>query len=802
LVANGERVGPTGQELLAEFQQYGHQKPFEEIVRRYAGMVFNVCLRVTKDKHDAEDAAQAVFLTLAVQAKRGTEIKALGPWLQQVGKRLALDIRRSKKRRKTREERHHEEQTHRIDSMLTDRMPGPDLDELKTILNEELQKLPTKYRLPLILHYYGGMSRDEMAVELSCKASTLGVRIFRGREMLAGRLSGRGVAITAGALAVAMGYAVRQSIADGLISSTSHAAAAIAAGHSGAGLASASVLGLTRHAGSALTAGKIKLLTMTMILAATSLGATAQAIGLLPQINVQKMLSEQIRRIVQPLFHPLNRSLLPSLRADAAAPTAKPVVAEPSSSSPVASPASFVIAAAVTKAVPAASAATVSDPAGAVPSAAAGGSLAAAPRYIAGSAPALGTSHDPSATDPADKSADTLVSLAGGFSGGTGTGPTDPADLAGHHAAASSSARPDSELVLLPVVVTSTPNGLYIPQVTKTRAEIAAEVRAAVASGAVSSTVSPVSLETAVIASPAAQVYRIPVANGSVIESDGILRGYGTIAATGTLTANGAVVADGYGVDRTLDLRHITDITSTIANNLDQGSSDGVAGWYSSDKGRLSLPLLPAPPTGRHPTLVWGADPANPTLQLANSVRMVIDDASIGSSTAAAAPAYLSLLATDRDDAPALTGIPGATIGLWQVDPSFGDVQSADLSVAFNQLLIDELGGCDESVRLWTLATGGSWNAVDSSTFQLDQVAQTVSGHADNFDYFAVSVDVPAGVDVQALMAHPLNDFGPSLAGGPPPVAVPEPAGLALVLLAAAPMLRRRRLARTSTPPS
>ena len=63
--------------------------PFEEIVRRYAGMVFNVCLRVTKDKHDAEDATQAVFLTLAVQAKTANGVKYLAPWLQKVAQRLS-----------------------------------------------------------------------------------------------------------------------------------------------------------------------------------------------------------------------------------------------------------------------------------------------------------------------------------------------------------------------------------------------------------------------------------------------------------------------------------------------------------------------------------------------------------------------------------------------------------------------------------------------------------------------------------------------------------------------------------------
>ena len=59
----------SANELLAEFCQSGRQEPFEEIVRRYAGMVYNVSFRVTNNAHDAEDATQAVFLSLALQAK-------------------------------------------------------------------------------------------------------------------------------------------------------------------------------------------------------------------------------------------------------------------------------------------------------------------------------------------------------------------------------------------------------------------------------------------------------------------------------------------------------------------------------------------------------------------------------------------------------------------------------------------------------------------------------------------------------------------------------------------------------------
>ena len=77
MVSQGPALARSAQELLAEFVQTGRQGPFEEIVSRYAGMVFNVCYQILRDTHDAEDATQAVFLTLAVKAKTENGIKYL-----------------------------------------------------------------------------------------------------------------------------------------------------------------------------------------------------------------------------------------------------------------------------------------------------------------------------------------------------------------------------------------------------------------------------------------------------------------------------------------------------------------------------------------------------------------------------------------------------------------------------------------------------------------------------------------------------------------------------------------------------
>ena len=113
-----------GRELLAQFASTGRQEPFEEIVRRYGAMVFNLCFEITGNRHDAEDAVQAAFLSLAVQTRSGTPVQAIGPWLQQVARRMSLDINRSRRRRKNREAIHGETWEARMNDARADGSGG------------------------------------------------------------------------------------------------------------------------------------------------------------------------------------------------------------------------------------------------------------------------------------------------------------------------------------------------------------------------------------------------------------------------------------------------------------------------------------------------------------------------------------------------------------------------------------------------------------------------------------------------------------------------------------------------------
>ena len=256
--------------LLAEFSAARTDEAFAEVVRRYAAMVFAVCLRVCGNAHDAEDATQAAFLTLAVQCKSGKPVKRLGPWLKQVATRAALDVRRARKRRDTHEQRHATQRTHEVEKIHREQgrngaaVPAAsssdlDLEKLTRVMGEEIAKLPPRYRLPLVCIYYSGMSRQDVAKELGCTLGTLGVRVHRGRQMLARNLATRGLAPPGGMLSAGLLAAAAESVGRGVLLER----AASAAGHAvlGHDLAAAVTQGLAatlKATGAAAIVAKLK----------------------------------------------------------------------------------------------------------------------------------------------------------------------------------------------------------------------------------------------------------------------------------------------------------------------------------------------------------------------------------------------------------------------------------------------------------------------------------------------------------------------------------------------------------------
>jgi RNA polymerase sigma factor (sigma-70 family) len=192
----------TDRDLLTRFLDEQDESAFEALVRRHDRLVRSAITKVLADPHDAEDAFQATFLVLVRRAKAIEWRAGLGPWLYGVAHRVAVKARTAGQTR-TRKEKE-------ARSRSSESAPAPDLSwrEACALLHAELDKLPDRYRLPLLLCYLEGKTRDEVAAALKVRVGSVKGRLERGREMLRGRLARRGVALSVGLLAAVTGSPV------------------------------------------------------------------------------------------------------------------------------------------------------------------------------------------------------------------------------------------------------------------------------------------------------------------------------------------------------------------------------------------------------------------------------------------------------------------------------------------------------------------------------------------------------------------------------------------------------------------
>jgi RNA polymerase sigma factor (sigma-70 family) len=179
-----------------------------ELVRRHGSAVLGVCRRVLGHDQDAEDAFQATFLVLAARAGsvRGVSV---GAWLFGVARNVALRLRDKERRR-----RRHEAAAGRPEATA-----DPDAADWLGVLDEELGKLPDRYRSPLVACHLAGRTQEEAARDLGLSLSTLRRRLVSGRELLRARLTGRGVTVPAG-LVVAVAV-VPRALADAAVGAAS-----------------------------------------------------------------------------------------------------------------------------------------------------------------------------------------------------------------------------------------------------------------------------------------------------------------------------------------------------------------------------------------------------------------------------------------------------------------------------------------------------------------------------------------------------------------------------------------------------
>ena len=186
----------TDARLLEDFVSRRDEASFEVRVWRHGLMVLNLASAILRDAKEAEDAFQATFLMFARKAGSIGKGEALAGWLHKVAYRVALRLPRQGSAKRSAREK------------PLDDLPAPAAGDevqwrdLRPVLDEEIDRLPAKYRTPLVLCYLQGRTNEEAAERLGCPKGTILSRLAHGRERLHSPVAvRRSIALSAGCLA-------------------------------------------------------------------------------------------------------------------------------------------------------------------------------------------------------------------------------------------------------------------------------------------------------------------------------------------------------------------------------------------------------------------------------------------------------------------------------------------------------------------------------------------------------------------------------------------------------------------------
>ncbi|VTR94767.1 sigma-70 family rna polymerase sigma factor : RNA polymerase sigma factor, sigma-70 family OS=Singulisphaera acidiphila (strain ATCC BAA-1392 / DSM 18658 / VKM B-2454 / MOB10) GN=Sinac_6419 PE=4 SV=1: Sigma70_r2: Sigma70_r4_2 [Gemmata massiliana] len=246
--------------------RYVHERDegaFTELVQRHGAMVLAVCRRVLRNSADADDVFQATFMVLARKADAIRPAGAVGPWLHGVAFRTAREALRRAARRRAKESR----------VVPREPIPEPVAPDVRHVLDAELDRLPKAFARVLVLCDMEGRTRRDVAALLDLPEGTVASRLARAREMLAARLTRRGVGLSVGALATVLSADPGAAVPPELLAGTVRSALTFGAGRTVEAV-SPSVLELTNTVLRAHST-RLKFLIVGLVVAVAGVGGWA-----------------------------------------------------------------------------------------------------------------------------------------------------------------------------------------------------------------------------------------------------------------------------------------------------------------------------------------------------------------------------------------------------------------------------------------------------------------------------------------------------------------------------------------------
>src|SRR5262249_7047902 len=152
---------------------------------RFGPIVLGVCRRVLRNPSDVEDAFQATFLVFVRRAPALRDRALLGDWLYGGAHPGATPARMDAGRREERDRGAGQPST-------IDEFGAAEHAEALAMLDDEVARLPEKFRAPLVLCYFEGRTHEEAARRLAWPVGTVRSRMARARDLLRARLTRRG----------------------------------------------------------------------------------------------------------------------------------------------------------------------------------------------------------------------------------------------------------------------------------------------------------------------------------------------------------------------------------------------------------------------------------------------------------------------------------------------------------------------------------------------------------------------------------------------------------------------------------
>jgi len=269
LFSEGTLTGLGDSQLLERYLTRRDEGAFEALLQLHGPMVLAVCRRILRDPRDVEDAFQATFLVLVRKASAIRDRGLLSNWLYGVAFRVATRARSNTMRRRGREMT-----VANLDASVD--AEAPDFLGIGPALDQELRRLPGKYRAPLVLCYLKGQTHDQAAEELRCPVGTVRSRLARGRDLLKRRLTRRGFAPSAAVLGTGSSLPAQflsEAVPPTLVAATVEAAIASTTFTTiQAGAVTASVLALTQGVLTSMKLAQVKWIGLAILTTGLSVG--------------------------------------------------------------------------------------------------------------------------------------------------------------------------------------------------------------------------------------------------------------------------------------------------------------------------------------------------------------------------------------------------------------------------------------------------------------------------------------------------------------------------------------------------